>query len=285
VIFASETEERQMTGIWNGTFREPAYWTHFGTRLVHHAQLATGARVLDGGTGTGAVLLPAADAVGRHGYLVGIDVWGPCVTATTSAIRERGLQNAAAARMDMGRLAFPDGSFDAVLSGFVGWDDVYDFERYRFLAPDRKLEEIRRVLRDGGLVGMSSWAMQDDNEWMGQLVAAHLPALHSGEPGAGQTRRRYSKETAIGMEKMLLGAGFRAARVLTEFKEFTYADEGGWLQGMRYLGWHPEVEEIKALPAERLRTFEEDALERLRGHKHADGIHFGRTVIFGFAVK
>ena len=76
-----------MTGIWNGTFREPAYWTHFGNRLVHHAQMAAGARVLDGGTGAGAVLLPAADAIGRRGYVVGIDIWGPCVTATMSAIR------------------------------------------------------------------------------------------------------------------------------------------------------------------------------------------------------
>ena len=52
----------------------PDYWDYFGVRLVEHAAIPPGARVLDVGFGTGSSLLPAAKRTGASGYAVGIDL-------------------------------------------------------------------------------------------------------------------------------------------------------------------------------------------------------------------
>ncbi|MBN1135716.1 MAG: methyltransferase domain-containing protein [Anaerolineae bacterium] len=52
----------------------PDYWDYFGVRLVEHAAIPPGARVLDVGCGTGPSLFPAAKKAGANGYAVGIDI-------------------------------------------------------------------------------------------------------------------------------------------------------------------------------------------------------------------
>ena len=52
----------------------PDYWGYFGVRLVEHAAIQQGARVLDVGCGTGSSLLPAAEKTGPGGYVIGVDI-------------------------------------------------------------------------------------------------------------------------------------------------------------------------------------------------------------------
>ena len=52
----------------------PRFFAHFGRRLVELAEVPSGARVLDVATGRGAALFAAAEAVGRHGHVTGIDL-------------------------------------------------------------------------------------------------------------------------------------------------------------------------------------------------------------------
>lgn len=52
----------------------PDYWEYFGVRLVEHAAVYPGARVLDVGCGTGSSLFPAAEKTGARGYAAGIDI-------------------------------------------------------------------------------------------------------------------------------------------------------------------------------------------------------------------
>lgn len=52
----------------------PDYWEYFGLRLVEHADIHPGAKVLDLGCGTGSSLYPAAEQVGKHGQAIGIDI-------------------------------------------------------------------------------------------------------------------------------------------------------------------------------------------------------------------
>jgi ubiquinone/menaquinone biosynthesis C-methylase UbiE len=266
--------------IWNGTYREPRYWDYFGNRLVELSGVGTGTRVLDVGTGGGAVLIPTAKMVGPRGRVIGVDVWFPCVRATAAAIQKQGLDHAQAIHMDAECLSFQTGCFDGVLSGFVGWDDVFDFDRGQFISQDRKMAEIFRVLREGGRVGISSWAMQEDNEWMAGLVNRYLSA---GE--GGRIPPCYSKETAAGLTTILRQAGFSDVRVLTEQEDFVFHDEAEWLEVMRQYGWDRYLDQIKTLPGDRVRRFESDAFETLQRHKQADGIHYTRTVLFALGRK
>ncbi len=52
----------------------PDYWEYFGTRLVEHANVFPGARLLDVGCGDGSSLFPGAQKSGYQGYAVGIDI-------------------------------------------------------------------------------------------------------------------------------------------------------------------------------------------------------------------
>ncbi len=52
----------------------PDYWDYFGVRLVEHAAIPPGAKLLDVGCATGSSLFPAAEKAGAVGYAVGIDI-------------------------------------------------------------------------------------------------------------------------------------------------------------------------------------------------------------------
>lgn len=275
-----------MRGIWDGTYREPVYWAHFGKRLAELAELSAGAQVLDVGTGGGAVLLPAAEKVGRHGRVVGIDIWRPGLQETLAAVQSSGLDNGRAAQMDARHLGFADETFDVVLCGFLGWDDVFDFERGRFITEDRKLGQISRVLKAQGRVGISAWAWQEDNEWMGELLGLHLPSAGS-ESGkaAPHVPICYSRETVAGLTTVLRHAGFGQLRILTEEKVFAYRDEPEWLAVMSAYGWRRHLAQIRRLSPQIQKRFETAAIEKLRPRKQSDGIHFTRRVIFAFGTK
>jgi ubiquinone/menaquinone biosynthesis C-methylase UbiE len=94
------------------------FWHEYGQRTVDRLHLASGARVLDLCCGTGASALPAARAVGPTGSVLGVDL--------TSALVERAQALASGARLSQARfmvgdvetLAYPPGSFDAIVSVF-----------------------------------------------------------------------------------------------------------------------------------------------------------------------
>jgi O-methyltransferase/aklanonic acid methyltransferase len=52
----------------------PDYWDYFGARLVEHAAIPAGTRILDIGCGTGSSLFPAAIKTNPGGYAIGIDI-------------------------------------------------------------------------------------------------------------------------------------------------------------------------------------------------------------------
>ena len=68
-----------MTRIWSRpigvtSLDGPDYWDYFGIRLVDHAEITSGVKVLDIGCGTGSSLFPAAEKAGRRGHAIGIDI-------------------------------------------------------------------------------------------------------------------------------------------------------------------------------------------------------------------
>ena len=51
-----------------------SFWDLISKRTVTNLKLQAGAKVLDVGCGTGASALPAAQAVGKNGFVVGVDL-------------------------------------------------------------------------------------------------------------------------------------------------------------------------------------------------------------------
>jgi O-methyltransferase/aklanonic acid methyltransferase len=74
--------KKEITMAWSRPIGEtgsdgPDYWDYFGEKLVEHASIRPGAKVLDVGCGNGSSLFPAAEKAGPKGYVVGIDIC-PC---------------------------------------------------------------------------------------------------------------------------------------------------------------------------------------------------------------
>jgi ubiquinone/menaquinone biosynthesis C-methylase UbiE len=261
-----------------------SYWDYFGRRLVELVGVTEGATVLDLGTGGGASLYPAARMVGDGGQVIGIETCRHCQEGTSSEIERCGIANAKVLLMDAENMTFTDSSFDIVIAGLIGWNDCYDFESCEFKRRDKKLEEILRVLKDGGRVGFTGWVSQEDGDWIRELVSKYLPSDSvNGEEKRLSAPDAFSKETSRGWQKLLLSLGLKEIRVSEETAEFTYRDEEEWWKEMLDAGWKDHVERIEK--AGLLKRFRNETSGLLHKHKDSKGVHFKRSVVFALGTK
>lgn len=264
----------------------PSYWDYFGARLIDLATIPKGAAILDIGTGGGSVLFPAAEKA-DDGHAFGIDIASDWLREiTTVTIKERCLTNVAVAQMDAARLGFQAATFDLVLSGFIGWDYCFDFERMVFTRPDTRIGEISRALKPGGQVGISSWVEQSDIEWLATAFQRHLPEYVAELEKTTKSRMAlYSQETPEGFKKIMLSGGFRDIEICVETETFTTPDEETWWKQMDHAAWRDHFEALASAGLDRLQQFKEHVFEDLQEFKRPEGICFSKTVLLAFGIK
>jgi len=124
------------------------FWDYFGRRTIELASLPIGSRVLDVCCGAGASALPAAEAVGQTGTVIGVDLAKELLElARTKAVLRR-LGNVEFEIGDMLSLRFPTETFDAVVCVFG-----------IFFVPDiaRAVSELWNRIRPGGKLAVTTW--------------------------------------------------------------------------------------------------------------------------------
>jgi ubiquinone/menaquinone biosynthesis C-methylase UbiE len=183
-----------------------------GESLAEAADVRSDERVLDVAAGNGNATLAAARRFAR-------------VTSTdyVPSLLDKGRRRAVAEGLevrfqeaDVEELPFPDGSFDVVLSTFGA-----------MFAPDqrRTAEEMLRVLRPGGRIGMANWTPAGFIGRLFKVIGAHVP------PPAGL------KSPALwGSEAHLAELfGPRAAHIRSESRvfNFRYRSAAHWIQVFR----------------------------------------------------
>ena len=131
-------------------------------RLVRHAKVRSGYKVLDVGCGTGVVAITAAK-LGAH--VAGIDL--------TPELLERARQNASISKLsidwregDAENLPFVDGAFDVVLS---------QFGHIFAPRPEVAVGEMLRVLKFSGTIAFSSWPPEGHVGRSFALIGKYLP--------------------------------------------------------------------------------------------------------------
>ena len=170
-----------------------------GESLAEAADIRAGERVLDVAAGNGNATLAAAR---RFAHVTSTDY--------VEALLDKGAERAAAEGLavrfqeaDVEELPFPDSSFDVVLSTFGA-----------MFAPDheRAADEIMRVLRSGGRIGIANWTPEGFIGRLFKLIGRHVP------PPAGV------KSPALwGSESHLAGLfGAQSAQIRAERRHFNF---------------------------------------------------------------
>jgi ubiquinone/menaquinone biosynthesis C-methylase UbiE len=171
--------------------------------------LEPGLDVLDAGCGVGAIALDIAPAI-APGRITGIDADAGQIEAARQSAAERGAENADFETGSVLELPFEDGSFDVAYSNAVL---MYVRE------PVGALEEMRRVLRPGGLAAVS------DDDISTYVISPNTPELRRGpelfrravaHEGGDATYSRH-------LRSLMLEAGFARTRGFALAPE-TYGD-------------------------------------------------------------
>lgn len=179
--------------------------------LLDAACVGSGTRVLDVGTGPGDV---AARAGERGARAVGVDVSEAMLEVARTNHPELDLRHGSAEE-----LPFPDGSFDAVVGGFV----LLHVGR-----PEQAAAELRRVLAPGGRVALTVWDEPERNRLQGILFdAVDAAGATATDLPAGPPMFRFADDAEL--RALLVDAGFDDVAVDTvSFTEMVASAEVLW---------------------------------------------------------
>ena len=208
-----------------------------GELLLESVTLAGARRVLDVGCGTGFPLLEIAERLGPRAFTVGLDPWRVALGRARAKVSRWCPLSAAAVCGQGAALPFRAGAFDLVVSnlGVNNFDEAAG-----------ALREGRRVLKPGGILGLSSNLVGH----MRELYAAFERALAAAGDRDALERLRHHVEhraTVASLRASLEAAGLRVTMVREREALMRFADADAlFAHHFIRLGFRPAWEEIAA---------------------------------------
>jgi ubiquinone/menaquinone biosynthesis C-methylase UbiE len=233
------------------------YFTTFGRELVERTGLRPGEHVLDLGCGRGAATFPAAEAVGRDGRVLGLDLSPAMVERCAAAARERGLDRVDVRVGDAEAPDLPAGStFDALLASFVV-----------FFLPDQAaaLRRWRALLPEGGRLGLATFPPQPESRWA--QVATVVRRYLTDPPVTARPDENPLAEPAA-LASALRDAGFADVTSTTETFDTAFRDLDQW---WAWAWSHGQRGALERIPADRLDEAKAELYDHLRPAAEPDG--------------
>lgn len=177
-----------------------SFFPRFGQLTVERLALVPGARVLDVACGTGNSVLPAANAVGRSGSVLGVDLTQQMLDLARARVDAAGFTNVDLVCADMRDLELEPRSFDAVVSVFG-----------IFFVPDMAglLAHLWDLVAPGGQLAVTTWGP----DLFEPLWSVYWSAVQAERPELRPAGGRYDEiSTPAGMQALLAEAGIEAGR-------------------------------------------------------------------------
>jgi ubiquinone/menaquinone biosynthesis C-methylase UbiE len=219
-----------------------SFWERYGSRTVGRLRLRPGARVLDACCGSGASALPAAEAVGPEGSVLGVDLAEGLLELARVKARARGLANVEFRPGDILDLGLPGGEFDAVVCVFG-----------IFFVPDIEaaIRELWRQVRPGGQLAITTWGsrfLEPASTAFWDAVRAVSPALYKGF----NPWDRVSEPQTL--QALFSSAGVESSTVIAESGSQPLAAPEDWWPMVLGTGYRGTIEQLDAPARDRVRA-------------------------------
>ncbi len=209
-----------------------SFWDYFGRRTVELASLPVGSRVLDVCCGTGASAIPAAEAVGPTGKVIGVDLAKQLLElARTKAVQWR-LGNIEFEIGDMLLMRFPTASFDAVVCVFG-----------IFFVPDmaKGVSELWSRVRPGGKLAVTTWGpnfCKPANDAFWRSIKNVRPDLYKGFNPWDRI------DNPAGLRKIIDEAGVGSPKIIAENRLHPIKSAEDWWTIVLGSGYRGTIEQL-----------------------------------------
>lgn len=146
-----------------------------GDELISSVSLKEDFLVLDVATGTGEPGLTVAPFVSK-GKVTGQDISEEMLAIATENAQLRGINNYETVACDVSQMPFPEKYFDAVMArfGFMFFPDMR-----------QAANEMFRVLKPGGKISASVWAVPEKNPWASIILGTINQMMQLTPPPEG----------------------------------------------------------------------------------------------------
>jgi ubiquinone/menaquinone biosynthesis C-methylase UbiE len=179
------------------------FWDRAGQRTVERLGLLPGASVLDVGCGSGASAIPAAEAVGASGRVIGIDLAQNLLNLAERKAHQKNLNNVDFYAADMTQLTYPDAHFDAVISVFSIFF-VADMEA--------QVAKLWRLVKPGGQLAVTTWA-----SFLEPVYTVWREAIQSIRPDLYSAFNPWDRIVTVeAVQKLMRDAGLPQLEVIRE---------------------------------------------------------------------
>lgn len=235
-------------------YDDPAnsFWARFGRRTIDRLRLAPGECVLDVCCGSGASAIPAAQAVGPKGSVLGIDLAAKLLDLARAKAAAGGLANVEFRTGDMLRLGLPDEHFDAVVCVFG-----------IFFVPDMAAaaRELWRVVRPGGRLAITVWGPR----FFEPANAAYWASIRDVRPDLELPFRPWERvNEPEALRSLLREGGIERAEIVLEAGRHPIPSPEAWWSAVLGSGYRGTLEKLDAADRDRVRAASLDFVRRSR---------------------